>query len=63
METGRDTLSVKFYKATKHQVCPECGGVLQEVDRSEEGEATFVWYECGRDDCYGQWLQKIEQAV
>ena len=42
--------------------CPECGAQMTEVDRHNEKQAFFVWYECSRDGCDGQWLQKISQV-
>lgn len=38
--------------------CPECGSKMNEVERCVENCVLFVWYECSRDDCDGQWLQK-----
>ena len=42
--------------------CSECGGQMTEVDRHNENQALFVWYECTRNDCDGQWLKKISQV-
>jgi len=39
--------------------CPECGGIMAEVDRCVENGVIFIWYECGLDSCTGQWLQKM----
>lgn len=38
--------------------CPECGDKMTETDRRNENGALFVWYECSRNDCDGQWLEK-----
>jgi len=38
--------------------CPECGSPMIEVDRQIENQITFIWYECVRPDCDGQWLQR-----
>ena len=59
--TGADRLTRMFNKAEDHNICPECGDRMAEVDRADEGNAVFIWYECSRDDCSGQWLQKILQ--
>ena len=32
---------------------------MAEVDRCNENRTLFVWYECSRNDCNGQWLQKM----
>jgi hypothetical protein len=42
-------------------LCPACGAVMLEVDRSREGNYMFVWFECSKKDCGGQWLQKKQQ--
>jgi predicted RNA-binding Zn-ribbon protein involved in translation (DUF1610 family) len=42
--------------------CPECGAQMIEVDRHNENGALYVWYECRRDGCDGQWLQKNSQV-
>ena len=43
--------------------CPECGNKMVESDQRYEGQAVFVWYECGRNDCDGQWLRKISRLT
>jgi predicted RNA-binding Zn-ribbon protein involved in translation (DUF1610 family) len=52
-------LLVKFRQAEDKQFCPECGGRMTEVNRCNENGALFVWYQCSRDNCDGQWLQKM----
>jgi len=32
---------------------------MDEADRANENGALFVWYQCSKDNCTGQWLQKI----
>ena len=39
-------------------LCPECGAVMDQVDQLKEGYNIFTWFECSKDDCNGQWLQK-----
>lgn len=39
--------------------CPECRSQMKEAERREENGALFVWFECSRTECRGQWLQKI----
>jgi len=51
-------LSARLHLAANKQLCPECGTQMTEVDRLSDDRAIFVWYECGRDNCSGQWLQK-----
>ena len=56
-----DRLIAKFQQAQNQKVCPKCGARMVEVDRRSEGGALFVWYECSRNNCDGQWLQKISE--
>ncbi len=53
----------KFRQALKSQFCPECGARMTEVDRCRENGVLFVWYECSRKDCDGQWLQKTSPII
>ena len=53
-----DTITSKFYQADELGLCPECGAVMNEIDRLREGLYTFIWLKCGKSDCDGQWLQK-----
>ncbi len=38
--------------------CPDCGTMMSEVERVIENNIVYVWYECTRTDCDGQWLQR-----
>ena len=40
------------------RTCPECGGVMHELDRRDENDTSFVWFKCTSDNCNGQWLQR-----
>ncbi len=51
-------LSGRLRQAANHQLCPECSAQMKEVDRLSDDEALFVWYQCNRDNCSGQWLKK-----
>jgi len=42
-------------------LCPACGAVMLEADRLREGSHIFIWFECSKKDCGGQWLQKRSQ--
>jgi predicted RNA-binding Zn-ribbon protein involved in translation (DUF1610 family) len=44
-------------KVFKHH-CPECGHKMFEVERTNENGFIFIWYECARVGCSGQWLEK-----
>lgn len=42
----------------EHYLCHECNAVMSLVDQVTENGTTYTWYECTRDGCYGQWLEK-----
>ena len=47
---------------SKH-FCPECGGSMKEVDKVNENDFEYIWYECNQPDCNGQWLEKKHSAI
>ena len=49
----------RITRVVNHQICPECGAKMTEMDRVCEGNYFFVWYKCGKTGCCGQWLAKI----
>ncbi|MDD5457908.1 MAG: hypothetical protein PHF37_00725 [Phycisphaerae bacterium] len=49
---------IKHKQALDNHLCPECGMIMQEAQRSDESGFVFVWWECPRDNCWGQWLEK-----
>jgi predicted RNA-binding Zn-ribbon protein involved in translation (DUF1610 family) len=53
--------TARFHRHAGKRNCPECGGKMVEVDRCRENDMLFVWHECERNDCDGQWLQKIPE--
>jgi len=59
MVAGRTrVLAMEYSELVNRHLCPECGGAMAEVERVSENGFSFVWYECTRTDCDGQWLQK-----
>ncbi len=54
-------ISIRFCQAPDQKRCPECGDKMIEVNRCNENGVLFVWHECSRNNCDGQWLQKISQ--
>ena len=50
-------------KSLNKELCPVCSARMTEVHRRRENGAWFVWYECSRSSCDGQWLQKISQEA
>ena len=51
-------LSSGYSEASKKHLCPQCGSSMAEVERINENGFSFVWYECTRTNCNGQWLEK-----
>lgn len=51
-------ISMVYPKIKNHLSCPECSSQMTEVYRSNENNVLFIWYECCKDECSGQWLQK-----
>lgn len=56
-----DTISNKFHQADEFGFCPECGAVMDEADRLDEGECTYILLECSKSNCDGQRLHKETQ--
>ena len=48
----------KHKHQAKRKSCADCGAAMVAVDQCEENGALFTWYECTRNDCDGQWLEK-----
>ena len=44
-------------KADK-QFCPDCNTVMVIAEQFVENDIQYTWYECSRDNCSGQWLQR-----
>jgi len=49
----------KSQQSQEQKFCPDCGAQMTEVDRRNEDGALFIWYECSKNNCDRQWLQKI----
>jgi len=50
-------VKVDLFNVVNRRHCSQCGGPMKEADRREEGSITYVWLECVKADCDGQWLQ------
>jgi predicted RNA-binding Zn-ribbon protein involved in translation (DUF1610 family) len=57
-ELNSENIDVRFRQTGTMVQCPACGAMMSEVDRLKEGSHMFVWYECSKKSCGGQWLQK-----
>ena len=55
--TGTSLAKVDLFNVVNRRRCPQCGGPMKEADRCKEGSITYVWFECVKADCDGQWLQ------
>ena len=55
--------SPKYLNASNEHFCPKCGSNLMEADRCNENQSLYVWYKCSRNNCDGQWLQKIPHHI
>jgi hypothetical protein len=56
-------MNTPFADPSNNHLCPECGTVMSEADRITENGISFIWYECTREDCNGQWLEKEAAAM
>ena len=43
-----------------YQFCPKCGEIMNECDQVSKNDSTYIWYECGKSDCNGCWLEKLQ---
>ena len=62
MNIGSVNVSTRSERAVNEKCCPECGARMVEVDRCNENGSLFVWYQCSKNNCEGQWLQKNPQG-
>ena len=51
-------LRAEYCETVQKHLCPQCRAEMAEVDRVNENGFSFIWYECKRADCDGQWLEK-----
>jgi len=54
---GMTLATVSLFNVINKRCCPQCGGPMREAERHKEGSTTYVWFECIRAGCDGQWLQ------
>ncbi len=59
----KGSISRKFLKAEGSGRCPECGAVMNEVERCTESGCTYIWFECSRTACDGNWLQRKSNSL
>ena len=49
---------IRHILADKEGLCPVCGSSMRQTDSAREDEHIFTWFECTKEGCDGQWLQK-----
>ena len=60
---GKSLAGISLFDVVSNRHCPQCGGLMKEVDRRKEGSITYVWYECVKVDYDGQWLQSYTDLL
>jgi len=40
------------------RICPQCNADMIVAEQCRENGFLFIWHECTRDGCDGQWLEK-----
>lgn len=58
IEESTQLLTAKYRTLVKEHLCSECGNAMAVADRVEENGFLYVWYECTRPGCNGQWLER-----
>ena len=58
MEAKAITVRRGFFEGVNKYMCHNCRGAMAEVDRVSENGFSFIWYQCMRANCDGQWLEK-----
>ncbi len=48
-----NSLIGKSHQLINEPFCPECGGLMAQIDHRNENGALYVWYECSRNNCDG----------
>lgn len=57
-EINTKIFKTEYREILEKHLCTECGGRMAEVDRINENGFLYVWHECVRSGCNGQWLEK-----
>jgi hypothetical protein len=61
--TETSFVNISLFDVVSNRHCPQCGSPMKEVDRRKEGPITYVWFECVKVDCEGQWLQSYADLL
>ena len=56
-KTTLDFTKSEHQKGERH-ICPQCNADMIVAEQHRENGTLFVWHECARDGCDGQWLEK-----
>lgn len=57
---SRNSAFAALHRAQTRKLCSECNTPMALIDRCHENGTLFLWYQCTRKNCAGQWLQKID---
>lgn len=58
METKAIAMKSNFSGVANKHLCPDCKSAMAEVERVNENGYLYIWYECIKGDCDGQWFEK-----
>ena len=58
IERQLTTAIKEFIESADMRQCPNCKKTMTQVDSVRENGFSYIWYECGDANCYGQWLEK-----
>lgn len=61
--TETSLANVSLFNVVNNRHCPQCGSLMKEAERRKEGSITYVWFECVKADCDGQWLQSYANLL
>jgi hypothetical protein len=60
---GENNSVAKNLMSAGEGFCPECGAIMHETARTCENGSLYIWYECKRSNCDGQWLHKSSATL
>lgn len=55
--TETNLVKISLLDVVNNRHCPQCGGLMKEAERCKEGSIVYVWFECVKTECDGQWFQ------
>jgi hypothetical protein len=61
--TETSLVKVSLFNVINNRHCPQCGSQMKESEKRKEGAFTFVWFECIKSGCKGQWIQSYAESL